>query len=83
MEQRAEAAGKDEAASIFRKFIEKQKRKQNRKMLRPNTELLKDTVMQEVPRYVDLSTGTLVGEDKKYEALRRSMRHLEERGIIR
>ena len=52
-------------------------------MLRPNTELLKDTVMQEVPRYVDLSTGTLVGEDKKYEALRRSMRHLEERGIVR
>ncbi len=52
-------------------------------MLRPNTELLEDTVMQEVPRYVDLSTGTLVGEDKKYEALRRSMRYLEERGIIR
>ena len=31
MEQRAEAAGKDEAASIFRKFIEKQKRKTEQK----------------------------------------------------
>ena len=39
-------------------------------MLRPNTELTKETVMQEIPRYVDVETGTLVGEDKKNEALR-------------
>ena len=31
MEQRAEVAGKDEAASVFRKFIEKQKRKTKEK----------------------------------------------------
>ena len=44
-------------------------------MLRPNTELLKNTVMQEIPRYVDVETGTLVGEDKKKEALRKAMKY--------
>ena len=44
-------------------------------MLRPNTELLKDTVMQEVPRYVDLSTGTLVGEDKRSKAVNKATKY--------
>ena len=52
-------------------------------MLRPNTELLTEDVMQGGPRFVDISKGILTAEDKKYEALKRSMRYLEERGIIR
>ena len=52
-------------------------------MLRPNTELTAKSVMQEIPRYVDISKGTLTGKDKRSEALRKSMKHLEERGIIR
>ena len=51
-------------------------------MLRPNTELTKETVMQEIPRYVDVETGTLVGEDKKNEALRKAIKYMEQRGML-
>ena len=46
-------------------------------MLRPNTELLRDTVMQEIPRYVDVETGTLVGEDKRSEAVRKAIKYIK------
>ena len=67
MEQRAEVAGKDAAASVYRKFIEEQKRKTKEKMLRPNTELLTEDVMQGQPRFVDISKGTLTAELKDLE----------------
>ena len=51
-------------------------------MLRPNTELLTEDVMQEIPRYVDVETGTLVGEDKKNEALRKAIKYMEQRGML-
>ena len=46
-------------------------------MLRPNTELLRETVMQEIPRYVDVETGTLVGEDKRAEAVRKAIKFMK------
>ena len=41
-------------------------------MLRPNTELTAKSVMQEIPRYVDISKGTLTGKDKRSEALNKA-----------
>ena len=46
-------------------------------MLRPNTELLRETVMQEIPRYVDVEKGTLVGEDKRSEAVRKAIKYMQ------
>ena len=36
-------------------------------MLRPNTELLAENVEQGIPRYVDISKGTLTAQDKYSE----------------
>ena len=38
-------------------------------MLRPNTELLKEEVNQSVPRFVDVSKGTLTSKTRRSEAL--------------
>ena len=38
-------------------------------MLRPNTELLKEEVNQSVPRFVDVSKGTLTSKTRRSEDL--------------
>ena len=38
-------------------------------MLRPNTELLTEDVMQGQPRFVDISKGTLTAETKRSNCL--------------
>ena len=38
-------------------------------MLRPNTELLKEEVSQSLPRFVDVSKGTLTAKTKRSEAV--------------
>ena len=73
MEQRAKVAKKTEAAGVYRKFIEEQKRERlRRKMLRPNTELLKEEVNQSLPRFVDVSKGTLTSKTKRSKALNKA-----------
>ena len=51
-------------------------------MLRPNTELLTEDVMQGQPRFVDISKGILTAEDKKNEALRKAIKYMEQRGML-
>ena len=41
-------------------------------MLRPNTELLREEVMQSVPRFVDVSKGTLTSRSKRAEAVNKA-----------
>ena len=41
-------------------------------MLRPNTELVKEEVMQGQPRFVDISKGTLIAETKRAEAVNKA-----------
>ena len=41
-------------------------------MLRPNTELLKEEVNQSVPRFVDVSKGTLTSKTRRSEALNKA-----------
>ena len=41
-------------------------------MLRPNTELLKEEVNQSVPRFVDVSKGTLTSKTKRSKALNKA-----------
>ena len=40
-----------------------------KQMLRPNTELLKEEVSQSLPRFVDVSKGTLTSNTKRSEAV--------------
>ena len=41
-------------------------------MLRPNTELLRERVMQGQPRFVDISKGVLTGENKRSKAVNKA-----------
>jgi len=41
-------------------------------MLRPNTELLKENVMQGQLRFVDVSKGTLTAQTKRAEAVNKA-----------
>ena len=41
-------------------------------MLRPNTELLKEEVSQSLPRFVDISKGTLTAKTKRTEAINKA-----------
>ena len=41
-------------------------------MLRPNTELLREEVMQSVPRFVNVSKGTLTSKSKRSEAVNKA-----------
>jgi hypothetical protein len=41
-------------------------------MLRPNTELLKEEVNQSLPRFVDVSKGTLTSKTRRSEALNKA-----------
>ena len=41
-------------------------------MLRPNTELLREDVMQGWPRFVDVSKGTLTSKTKRAEAVNKA-----------
>ena len=41
-------------------------------MLRPNTELLTERVMQGQPRFVDISKGVLTGENKRSKAVNKA-----------
>ena len=41
-------------------------------MLRPNTELVKEEVMQGQPRFVDISKGTLIAETKRSRAVNKA-----------
>ena len=41
-------------------------------MLRPNTELLREEVIQSVPRFVDVSKGTLTSKTKRSEAVNKA-----------
>ena len=41
-------------------------------MLRPNTELLREDVMQGQPRFVDVSKGTLTAQTKRAEAVNKA-----------
>ena len=41
-------------------------------MLRPNTELLKEEVSQSLPRFVDVSKGTLTAKTKRSEAVNKA-----------
>jgi len=58
---------------MFIESLLKNKRKRlRRKMLRPNTELLKEDVMQGQPRFVDVSKGTLTLKTKRAEAVNKA-----------
>ena len=41
-------------------------------MLRPNTELLREEVTQNIPRFVDVSKGTLTSKTKRSEAVNKA-----------
>ena len=41
-------------------------------MLRPNTELVKEEVMQGQPRFVDISKGILTAETKRSRAVNKA-----------
>ena len=58
---------------MFIESLLKNKRKRlRRKMLRPNTELLREDVMQGQPRFVDVSKGTLTSKTKRAEAVNKA-----------
>ena len=58
---------------MFTESLLKNKRERlKRKMLRPNTELLKEEVNQSLPRFVDISKGTLTSRTKRSEALNKA-----------
>ena len=44
-------------------------------MLRPNTELLTEDVMQGQPRFVDISKGTLTAETKRSKAVNKAIKY--------
>ena len=44
-------------------------------MLRPNTELLTEDVMQGQPRFVDISKGTLTAETKRSKAVNKATKY--------
>ena len=44
-------------------------------MLRPNTELVIEDVMQGQPRFVDISKGTLTAETKRSKALNKATKY--------
>ena len=44
-------------------------------MLRPNTELVTEDVMQGQPRFVDISKGTLTAETKRSKDLNRATKY--------
>ena len=44
-------------------------------MLRPNTELLTEDVMQGQPRVVDISKGTLTAETKRSKAVNKASKY--------
>jgi hypothetical protein len=48
---------------------------QKKKMLRPNTELLTEDVMQGQPRFVDISKGTLTAETKRSKAVNKATKY--------
>ncbi len=41
-------------------------------MIRPNTELLREEVIQAQPRFVDVSKGTLTAKTKRAEAVNKA-----------
>ena len=41
-------------------------------MLRPNTELIKEEVSQGLPRFVDVSKGTITAKTKRSEAVNKA-----------
>ena len=43
-----------------------------KQMLRPNTELIKEEVSQSLPRFVDVSKGTLTSKTKRSEAVNKA-----------
>ena len=43
-----------------------------KQQLRPNTELLKEEVSQSLPRFVDISKGTLTVKTKRSEAINKA-----------
>ena len=49
-------------------------------MLRPNTELLTERVMQGQPRFVDISKGVLTGENKRSKAVNKATKY--KKGIL-
>ncbi len=50
-------------------------------MLRPNTELLKEEVNQSLPRFVDVSKGTLTSKTKRSKALNKALLLLKQRDL--
>ena len=44
-------------------------------MLRPNTELLTEDVIQNGPRFVDISKGILTAEDKRSKAVNKATKY--------
>ena len=44
-------------------------------MLRPNTELVTEDVMQGQPRFVDISKGILTAEDKSSKAINKATKY--------
>ena len=58
---------------MFTESLLKNRRERlRRKILRPNTELLKEEVNQSVPRFVDVSKGTLTSKTRRSEALNKA-----------
>ena len=51
-----------------------------KQMLRPNTELLTEDVMQGGPRFVDISKGILTAEDKRSRAVNKATKY--KKGIL-
>tara|TARA_Y100001970_G_scaffold139731_1_gene171983 strand:- start:2799 stop:2954 length:156 start_codon:yes stop_codon:yes gene_type:complete len=47
--------------------------------IRPNTELLTENVEQGIPRYVDISKGTLTAQDKYSEAVNKATKYKKSR----
>ena len=46
-----------------------------KQMLRPNTELLTEDVMQGEPLFVDISRGTLTAETKRSKAINKATKY--------
>ena len=61
--------------SIKARKDKERKEKQKKKMLRPNTELLTEDVMQGQPRFVDISKGTLTAETKRSRAVNKATKY--------
>ncbi len=53
-------------------LLKNRRKKLRGKMLRPNTELLKEEVSQSLPRFVDVSKGTLTAKTKRSEAVNKA-----------